>query len=245
MKLLHLLFITSVIVLVAVPLWAACPVHPNPGLYTTYNGTILSGRDSEAWCNALPGREAGISVNGLGPGQPGNTDNASSWNGAALATQWHVWGMQIDQNGGQETGRNVDVNGNGWINYSTNYLGGQFWLTKDHTWSDGINDLTGNLTYFNASTRVTLVHGAIVGATSNIYFTGVFDQCPLCTLEYVITNAMLVWETGWPSQPADYPPFECGATMGEYYNVCCVQASIYCPVGTESATWGTIKDLYR
>jgi hypothetical protein len=233
MKLVKLLFAAALIVMLAAPAWTACPVHPNPGVYSTYAGTLLPGRDSEAWCT------------GIGPGRPGNTDNAQSWNGVALGTQWKVWGMQIDQNGGVETARNVDAFGNGWIQYQTNYLGGQFWLSKNHTWSDGINDLTGNITYFNASTRITLVGGAIKGATSNIYFTGVFNECPLCTLEYVISNAMLVWMPGWPNMPSGYPPLECGASLAELYNVCCIQASIYCPVATGQSTWGAIKELYR
>jgi hypothetical protein len=233
MKLLKLLLVASVIVLLAAPAWTACPIHPTPGVYSTYSGTLLSGRDSEAWCS------------GLGPGRPGNTDDAQSWDGASLGAQWRVWGMQIDQNGGVEVARSVDAYGNGWVDYRTNYLGGQFWLSKNHTWGDGVNDLTGALTYFNVSTRVSLVGGAIVGASSNIYFTGVFDQCPLCTLEYVITNAMLAWMTGWPNQPANYPAFQCGAGMGELYSVCCIQASIYCPVGVDQSTWGAIKDLYR
>jgi len=232
MKLLKLICVTAAIVLVAAPAWTACPVHPVPGVYTTTNGTILPGHASEAWCA------------GMGPGVPGNTENAMSWGpplGPSLGAQWHVWGMAIDPAGAQEVRRFFLPNGNGYIDYTTNYVGGQFWLSKLHTWGDGINDLTGQINYYNVQARVTYVAGHAVGLTSNVYFTGVFDLCPLCTLEYVITNAMQVW----PSQPGYYPPFLCGATAGEYFDVCCIQASIYCPVGTDQSTWGAIKELYK
>ncbi len=233
MRFATLLLVAGAIVLFAAPAWTVCPVHPNPGTYSTYAGTIMPGRDSEAWCT------------GAGPGKPGNTDNAESWNGTTLGSQWRVWGMQIDANGGVETGRNLDASGNGWIDYRTNYTGGQFWLSRSHTWSDGINDLTGAVSYFNVATRVTLVLGQIRGATSNIYFTGVFNECPACTLEYVISNAMLVWMPGWPDMPANYPALQCGASLGELFDVCCIQASIYCPVANGESTWGAIKELYR
>jgi hypothetical protein len=228
------LIATSILVLFAVPLVAGCPVHPVPGVYTTTNGTILSGRDSEAWCTIAS------------PGVPGNTDDAMSWDGVTLGTQWHVWGMQIDAIGAMLVNQFFLPNGNGYKEYQTNYIGGQFWLSRFHAWSDGVNDLTGSLTYFNVQARVAYVAWAPVGVTSNIYFTGVFDQCSLCTLEYVITNAMLVWQTGNPGpMPANYPPFSCSATMGELYNICCVQASIFCPVAVDNKTWGAIKELYR
>ena len=234
MKLWKLLFLASAIAAIAMPVAASCLVHPVPGIYTTTNGTILPGRDSEAWCTIAS------------PGVPGNTDNAMSWDGATLGGQWHVWGMHINAAGAVEQRRFFLPNGNGYIDYSTDYDGGQFWLSKNHTWGDGVNDLTGILTYMNVQARVTYVAWAAVGVTSNIYFTGVFDQCPLCELEYVITNAMLVWQTGSPNpMPADFPLFECGANMGELYNICCIQASIYCPVGTHESTWGAIKELYR
>ncbi len=233
MRILRTTFIAAMILLVSANIWADCPIHPNPGIYRTANGSILPGRVSEAWCTIAS------------PGVPGNTEDAQSWNGAALGAQWRVWGQSIGPLGAQETARDVDVYGNGWIDYVTNYIGGQFWLSKFHTWSDGVNDLTGTITYFNVGVRVTLMGGQIVGATSNVLLQGYFDDCPVCTLEYVITNAMLAWMPGWPDMPANYPAFQCSANMGELFDVCCIRASIYCPVGTEESTWGAIKSLYN
>jgi hypothetical protein len=227
MKLLKLSFVALVIVSVAAAAWAACPIHPNPGVYQTTDGTIKPGRVSEAWCT-LPS-----------PGVPGNTQNAMSWDGANLGAQWKVWGMAIEPAGPQIVGQNMS-GGNGWIAYSTNYLGGQFWLSKFHAWGNGVNDLTGTISNYNVYARVTYVGGVPVSVYSTAYFTGVFEDCPLCTLEYVISNVAQVW----PPQGAGYPPLLCG-TAGEYYDVCCIRASIYCPMGAEDSTWGAIKSLYE
>jgi hypothetical protein len=228
MKLSKFFFVVPVIVFFSLAAWAACPIHPNPGVYETTAGTINPGRVSESWCT-LPS-----------PGVPGNTQNAMSWDGANLGAQWKVWGMAINPAGPQIAGQNM-VGGNGWIAYSTDYVGGQFWLSKSHAWSDGVNDLTGQVFNYNVYSRVTYVGGVPVAVYSTAYFTGVFDNCALCTLEYVISNVAQVW----PAQTVYYPPFLCGATAGEYYDVCCIKASVYCPVGNEESTWGTIKSLYK
>jgi len=214
---------------------AGCPHSPKDGVYSTTNGTLLSGRASEAWCS------------GIGPGQPGNTESAMSWDGANLGAQWRVWGMSIDASGAIETARHFDASGNGWIDYNTTYSGGQFWLSGSHIWGDGTTDYTGALTYYNVGARVTYVRAQAVGVTSNIYLTGAFDNCPNCSIEYAISNAILVWQTGYPaSMPADYPALLCGATSGELFNACCIVAKIFCnPISTTPSTWGEIKTLYR
>ncbi len=235
MKFAAILCLVSFICIAAAPINAQCPIT---GVYSTYMGNLLSGRASEAYC--------GADGEPIQPGRPGNTQNAESWNNAALGTQWKVWGMYIDGNGGVETGRNVDEFGNGYIDYETNYLGGQFWLSKDHSWGDGLNDLTGHIDYYNVSTRITLSGGQVSGYVSNVYFTGKFYDCEECWLRYVIANAMLVWMPGWPDGPlANYPDLLCDATLGEQIDVCCIQADIYCDIATEESTWGAIKSLYR
>lgn len=234
MKILKILFSVSISLVLALPVLAQCP---NQGEYSTTD-SLLDGRYSEAWCGA--GGEP------IMPGRPGNTGNGMSWNGINLGTQWKVWGMYADENGAVEVARNVDGLGNGWIEYETNYLGGQFWLTKDFAWSDGINDLTGTVTEFNIRARVTLVMGEVVGTTSNISMRGVFPDCPNCVLEYTLANAMLVWRSDWAaSKPANYPDFLCGAVNGELYDVCCMTIKIHCGTPTENSTWGAIKELYK
>ena len=85
-----------------------------------------------------------------------------------------------------------------------------------------------------------------MGATSNVFFTGIFDGCPGFVLEYVITNAMLVWrsDSGAP-RPGNYPDMLCGAAGGELFDVCCITATIGESVATEESSWGSIKELYK
>lgn len=227
----------AALMLAAVPALAQCP-H-NVGVFSTYAGTLFSGRVSEAWCG----------VDGTpGPGEPGNMEDAMSWDGANLGTQWRVWGMTIDAAGAVLVGSNIDPFGNGYMDYSTTYTGGQFWLAGNGPWGDGVNDLAGTLTSYNVSTRITLVGGQQVGATSNVYFTGSFSNCPggnNCVIQYTIANAIRVWMTGGGAMPANYPGFLCGASSGELFDACCIQSSIQCTVDEEEASWGAIKGLYR
>lgn len=225
------LLLTVLLVLgLAASALAGCP---DSGYYRTQNGTILPGRVSEAWCNG-------------GPGQPGNTENAMSW-GADLGSQWKVWGQTIDATGAVEVDNTVDLNGNGHIDYATNYSGGQFWLSGTHTWSLDGQPITGALTYFNVATRVQYNDGLAVAANSNVFFDGTIDGCADCMIAYTIANAELVWSSafGTPA-PADYPALLCGATAGEYFDACCITMVITCGgIPTEPQTWGQIKALYN
>lgn len=235
MKFWKIVLAFSLAIVMASAAFAACTHQPNDGIYTTSNGTLLGGRASEVWCS------------GQGPGRPGNTENAMSWNGTNLGTQWRVWGMTIDASGAFETARHFDAYGNGWIDYVTNYTGGQFWLSGGHLWGDGSTDYTGTITYYNVGARVSYIGWQPVGVTSNMFLTGVFDNCSDCSIEYAISNALFIWRTGYPNpMPANYPPFLCNATSGELFDVCCAVAKIHCiPVSTESSTWGGIKAMYR
>ncbi len=237
MKLFKLVLLISVLVFFSYPIMAQCP---NPGTYATGSGTLLPGRVSEAWCGG-----GGM----YRPGVPGNTENAQSWGSSYLGAQWKAWGMYIDQNGANETGRSFDENGNGWIDYETNYLGGQFWLTKNHLWGDGVHDLTGQISYFNVNTRVSYINWEPVGQTSNVFLTGTFNNCPNCILEYTISNVMLTWRSDFgTTPPSNYPPFLCGdpaSGPGELFDACCILSVIRCGVGTEESTWGVIKDMYK
>lgn len=232
MKSVRILSVFAMLILLASSAFATCTSPPKDGKYTTSLGTMLGGRSSEAWCS------------GAGPGQPGNTENAMSWDGVNLGAQWKVYGMAGE--GAVETARYFDAYGNGWIDYATNYLGGNFWLSGTGNWGDGSTDYSGTVLYFNVGARVTYVGGSPVGVTSNILLTGVFDDCSNCSIEYAISNAILVWQTGYPTaMPADYPPFLCNASSGELFDACCIVMKIYCnPVSTEQSTWGAIKSLY-
>ncbi len=238
MKLAKVFLSVAAVMLIALPLSARndCDNVNNPdGTYST-SGSLLGGRVSEAWCS------------GAGPGVPGNTQNAQSRDGSALKTQWHVWGMQIDSNGARETGRDMDGNGTGWIDYETNYTGGRFWLDANGPWGDGSTDYSGDITYFNVSTRVSYVGGEMVGKTSNVMLTGSFDpmDCLDCEIEFAIANASWVWQSGMPDKPANYPPYLCGVNQGELFDACCIDARIFCEqVPVDESSWGAVKGLYR
>ena len=215
---------------------AACTVCPTDGVYTTGNGSMEPGRASEAWCPPA-----------VFPGRPGNTENAQSWDGAALGTEWKLWGMSIDAYGAVEIANTIDGNGNGSITYQTQYDGGQFWLSKDGLWGDGVNDLTGEMANYTVITTVTYSAGTMVGATSNITATGLFDSCRpgVSAISFVIANAMLIWHPAWPAaMPSGYPLFLCGAPTGELFGVCCITMQLG-PVPVEEQSWGFLKSLYR
>ncbi len=209
--------------------------------WSTTNGTMLGGRASEAWCGA-----DGYPVQ---PGVPGNTQDAQSWNGAALGTQWRAWGMEVDPVGAVLINDTVNASGNGARTYATEYTGGQFWLSADHTWADGLADLTGQLHAYQVIATITYVAHNPVGATSNITFSGTFANCPgvnECEITFTIANAMLVWRAGSGlPMPADYPPFQCGATLGELFGICCITMQIDCAVPAQDEAWGALKALYR
>ncbi len=235
MKLLRIALVTALAMLFATAVLAQCAHQPVPGTYKTLDGSMIGGRASEAFCS------------GVGAGVPGDMQNAMSWNGAALGTQWKIWGMTIDAAGAVETSRFLDASGTGWIDYVTNYTGGQFWLSGAHTWGDGLGDFTGTITYYNVGAKVSYVGWTPVGVTSNITINGVFTDCPYCFITYGIANALRIWKTGDAApMPANYPPFLCGANTGELYDVCCITLNIICdPTAVEPSTWGAIKGFYR
>lgn len=212
---------------------AVCP-H-TVGVFGTAGGQVLPGRVSEAWCGGYPG-------------QTGNVENAESWDGSGLGTQWRVWGMSIDAAGAVLIADTINpTTGNGTRTYQTFYDGGQYWLDGAGDWGDGFNDLTGSLTSYMVVTTITYIRNNPVGATSNVSFTGDFGACPNsngCVIEFGIANAMLVWRPGLAPLPAAYPAFLCGAT-GELFDACCITISIQCTVPTEDSTWGSLKGLYR
>lgn len=211
---------------------AQCPV---PGMYMTSNGLMLEGRASIGWCD------------GNGWGEEGNIYNAESWEGAVLGTQWKIFGQTIGQNGAVEIDSNIDGNGNGWIAYTVNYVGGEFWFAADGPWGDGGADLSGGLSSWDVQVTVTFIGFDPVGATSNITATGWFNDCPECLIEFFIANSLTVWRSDWDPTPLDdYPPFLCDTEAGEQEDICCVIMTIGCePTANQQTTWGAIKNLYR
>lgn len=171
-----------------------------------------------------------------------------SWDGAALGAQWKIWGMTIDAAGAVLVAQRT-IGTSTYIDYVTDYDGGEFWLSRDYPWSDGSGDLTGFITSYHVTTTVTLVNGVFRGQTSNVTLTGKFTNCPEyqgCVIEFAIANAIKVWDSSYATPaPADYPALLCGATTGELFAACCIDMSINCVVANEIDSWSGIKSMYR
>lgn len=217
------------------PALATCP-NLNSS-FSTSAGTLQPGRVSEAWCS------------GAGPGVPGNMENAMSWDGVSLGTQWKVWGMTIDAAGAVLINQFQLSPTCVAITYATDYDGGQFWLSGSYVWSDGTGDLTGNLTAYHVTTTVTVCNGVPVAQTSNVSFQGQFTNCPEaqgCVIEFAIANAMKIWDsTSVVAAPVNYPSLLCGAVSGELFDACCITLSINCAVSDETESWSGVKSMYR
>lgn len=214
-----------------VGIWSSVP-DANPDYYP-----LLNGRISEAWCNGAPG-------------DPGNTDNAMSWDGVSgdLGLEWKIWDMAINA-AGQILVFDGVTGGNGVRIFQTAYDGGQFWLGGDGIWTDGDVELYGDIYDYIVVMTVTYVGGEVVAAVSNITFNGVFGDCPeenACVIEFAIANAALIWRSdyAWP-MPADYPPFLCGAVDGELHSTSDITLGINCAIATEQHSWSSVKDMYR
>ncbi|MFO7652690.1 MAG: hypothetical protein R6X25_02605 [Candidatus Krumholzibacteriia bacterium] len=232
MSSLRLLIVPVLAAVLAGPALAQCPdsycFSSNP---LAGELPMSLGRASEAWCDGAPG-------------QPGTMLNVLSWSGTTLGAEWAIAGMT--SLGAVEVGRWM-MSGTGWIDYDTNYVGGQFWLSGDREWSLDGNPLTGTVTSFNIATRVTYYQGEPASAASNFYVTGVFDGCAHCELVNGHGNAQLVWRPEFTDpMPADYPEFLCPVDSGELFDVCTIDITIMCG-GTDAAggTWSNVKSLYR
>jgi hypothetical protein len=245
MKPLKMLLLAAGMMLLATAVSAqfcGCPEETVPYQrdWMTYDGTLLPGRVSESWCGSP-----------MQPGVPGNTEYAMSWDGANLGTQWKVWGMQIDAAGAGVVDSLVDATGTGYIDYVTNYTGGRFWLDGTYFGPPGsVTEFTGDITYFNVGTRVSLLYGVVTSVESNVTFSGWFDTCECCFVEFGIANAIRKWIEGDGPVLPSYPPFICDedltpGTTGELFDACCIIARVSCPNSTEETSWGAIKGMHR
>lgn len=126
------------------------------------------GRFSESWKGGQEGAKD-------------NTINAMSWDGSALGGQWTLQCM-VAAAQAQETDRDIDEFGYGYVKYETNYGGGSLWLSGSGPWGDGSEDYT--CTIGPVGMKVTVTHlyeaGVRVAAVSDITIRGVFDNYSNC-----------------------------------------------------------------
>jgi len=229
------------IALLASSAFAACPDLVGtwtsiPDSNPEYN-PLLIGRISEAWCNGAPG-------------EPGNLQNAMSWDGASaeLGLEWKIWNMTVNAAGPFVVYDGVS-GGNGIRIIQTAYDGGEFWLAGDGIWTEADVELFGDVNDYLMVTTVTYQDGVVVAAVSNITFSGVFGDCPEafgCIIEFAIANAALVWRSDYDwAMPANYPPFLCGDS-GELHGISDITLGIACDVvATEAHSWSDIKSRFQ
>jgi hypothetical protein len=224
-------------------LWLAVPAFavdgPAPGIYKSQFGDIMEGFFSESWVDA--------------PHQEGLVHNTiHAWD-ASQGVQWKVYCPSIGVVTLVFDSR--DASGNGFVQYSTDYVGGTLWLSKTGLWGHNEIDFTATIDVFNVVSTHLYAGWVQVSVVSDIRFNGHFDppvegQC----FDYVLLNGYIEGTTGLGmSLPAGYPPFldyyNCPAgtvAWGAWGLAEDITLYIYgdCTVATKESTWGKIKALY-
>jgi hypothetical protein len=203
-------------------------------------GTFYIGHFSESW--TAPTFYAG---------NPGNTINAESWDGAALGGEWTLHCAAISAPPtfvdnrigppGSETGTIV---------YTTDYTGGSLWLGAAGPWGDEDYDV--NVDQFTVVSTHLYVNGVLQpNIVSDVTIFGSFTNYINC-MTYTIANAAIYGNTIQVGPlPADYPGFTDAACVpgpqtGAWGNTEEITLVIYptCEVGVEETSWGSVKARY-
>lgn len=225
-------------VIVAVPAFAGAPTN---GTYksTDLGGLMLQGRYTESW------NPSKLMV--------GNTLNEASWNGAALATQWY-WSCPYIVAAPALVYDGV-VGGNGIRVWSVVYNGGTGWLDGAGPWQNvGDPEPSYGITIdtWAATIQETYSGGVLVGSVRTHNASGTFVGFNESCLALVISNTEMLGPFAGEMVPPNFPDFidqNCIVTgvTGEWGDVENITFTIdSCEtVGTEEATWGQVKSLYR
>lgn len=224
------------LVLVLMLALLAAPALAGPPTLGTY--TPNSGYFSESWPNSP-----------YNDGVVGNTIHAYD---NTLGTQWIVECGSIINTTLVENA--VDVNGDGYRIYSTDYVNGTLWLSGGGPWGDGSQDYMADALTFNVASTHLFAGGTRYAVRSNVTLIAKIRGFVNC-VEYTLTNAAIEGSTEMGmTLPAGYPAFmdpdDCttGAiTLGAWGSATQVSLSIFgdCTVPTRDATWGQIKSMYR
>ena len=213
---------------------------PTPGVYKSQYGQIMEGMFSESWVDA--------------PHQEGIVHNTiHAWDNSQ-GVQWKVYCPSIVSVTLLVDTR--DGNGNGFMQYSTNYTGGTLWLSKMGAWGEGAAgiDFTATIDAFNVVSTHIYFMGQQVSVDSDIRFNGHFDPPvgPQYCFDYVLLNGAIEGYTPM-TFPAGYPPFldyySCptGTVMSGAWGIAeDITLTIYgtCTIGVEPTNWGRIKAMY-
>ncbi len=214
---------------------------PTPGVYKSQYGQITEGLFSESWVDA--------------PHQEGIVHNTiHAWD-KYQGVQWAVYCPSVVSVALLLDTR--DANGNGFMQFSTNYTGGTLWLSKMGPWGEGASgiDFTATIDVFNVVSTHLYWNWQQVSVDSDIRFNGHFDPPvgPGYCFDYVLLNGAIEGTTDFAPLPAGYPSFL------DYYNCPSgtvvwgawgiaedITLAIYgnCTVPAEPSSWGRIKALY-
>lgn len=226
-----------VLALAAVPAFAVD--GPTPGIYKTQYGQMMEGLFSESWVD--PPHHEGMIHNTI-----------HAWDNAQ-GVQWQVYcpsaavvTMVFDTR---------DGNGNGFVQYATDYTGGTLWLSKMGPWGEGAAgiDFTATIDQFKVTSTHLYQGGVQISVDSDILFNGHFDLPVEQCFDYVLSNGAIEGTTDYFPLPAGYPPFldyyncPAGTVMYGAWGIAHdITLTIYgdCTVATEESTWGKIKSLY-
>jgi hypothetical protein len=233
--------IAALVLLFSLPATRSLHAAPVSGIYTSTDlgGQLLTGRAS-TWRS------------GINSGLP-HVLHAQSWDGANLGTQWSIDCPTENVNFVVQDNR---VAGVGTVVYTSTFNGGTFtFFAGGWPWGDG----TGTL---QQTTIITTVQYIMIGGNStpvasvaNGNTSGQFSNG--CALTFAIGNGSGVGETTSLNpaitKPANYPTFLDGtcnpaspaAQFGTWGNVITITMGINCPTPANSATWGSVKSLYR
>ena len=230
--------VSLIVILVSGSAFAAAPLN---GDYqsTDLGGPVYLGRYTEAW-------DAGGSATGAG-----TTLNAESWDGAVLGTQWRYW-CGTESSPGVLLIDNVNTSGNGNRTYMKTFDGGYIWLSGTGPWANGDPDYYGTIDSYTEFETIQYTNWVPIAAVTNVQATVHFDNYPEQCMAFSIGNGSRVASTEiGETIPANYPDLldpSCNATRteGAAWDFFTVTLSITgCAVGTEDASWGSIKSMYQ
>jgi hypothetical protein len=223
--------IVITIILAALPAFAG---PPTSGTYKSSNGDFDEGRQATSW---------------LGGGflSTGNVLHAQSWSGSALGGDWEILCPQV-----ASVTLLVDLvsDGNGQRIYRIDYAGGYLRLDGYGPWAGGDPSYLGPIDTYIEIRTVMFADDVKVGSVSDYSVSGHFNGYVQTCLTVAIGNG--VWLGESPAvTPADYPTYNdtaCNptASSGDFGDITDLTLSITgCELRTQSATWGSVKAMYR
>jgi hypothetical protein len=149
---------------------------------TDLGGLVYVGRYTEGWDV------------GYGALTSGTTLNAASWDGSALATQWHYW-CSTEASDASLLINNVNASGNGNRTYMKTFVGGNIWLCGTGPWANGDADYPGVIDSYAEFETITYSNWEPIAAVTNVQAIAHFDNYPYQCMTFYIGNGSRVATT--------------------------------------------------